>query len=916
MSLATFATTVAQRRTAAVAALIIIGVVSIGAPFASLRGDPVPAFMPINVTMIAIIDLVTAFLFFRQCIASRLRSVVFFGSAYLWTGTIVIAYLVTFPDGNGTTYALGAGPQSAIWLWVCWKIGFVALILASVVEEIRSRGERASEASISRILAWLPPALVIAVLTLAWFAIAHADRLPPLIVDRAYTPLFTAYLCPLITAGCAIAGGLLFLRTRGANVAHLWLMITCLAVAAEVLLTSLGSTRFSVGFYAARMESLVVASVVLFALLHESGRLASAVAAAERQARAIVASVADALLTIDEGGVILDANPAAMRLFGYERSAFAQHCIAEVIVDFSEHRRSQRGASAFEATGKHKSGDTFPLEVTVGDAGNAFDEAEVRSTIIIARDITARKRAESAIATARDQAIETARLKAQFLATMSHEIRTPINAVIGMTELLLATDLSGERRAFAETVRDSAESLLDVINDILDFSKIEAGKLELESIAFAPGDLLESAVDILAGNARAKSLSLLTLVEPDVPDAVLGDANRLRQVLLNLIGNAIKFTASGAVTVRVGIGRSMPGTSLRFSIADSGIGIGHDALAQLFEPFQQVDGSTSRRYGGSGLGLSISKKLVEMMGGTIAVESTIAAGSTFSFELPVEVIESQVGVTERRPALPGGFRALVVDANDETRAIVATYLEGWGAIVEVAPAEEVRVRSEAAFARGRSFDVILIDAASAQNVPIASLNVPAIPRILLAGIDDMKRARDAREPGYATFVRKPLRRAALFDALALALTGTPVEPQLGDHAGPGSTHDGVRILLAEDHPVNQKLALRQLEKLGYRADVVSNGREAVEAFCSQAYTLVLMDCQMPELDGFGAARAIRAREADTGGRIPIVAMTANALAGDREACLAAGMDDYLPKPVQMGALAAMIERFSIAASPR
>jgi len=238
MSLAPFATTVAQRRTAAVAALIIIGVVSIGAPFALLRGDPVPAFMPINVTTIAIIDLVTAFLFFRQCIASRLR----------------------FPDGNGTTYALGAGPQSAIWLWVCWKIGFVALILASVVEEIRSRGERASEASISRILAWHPAALEIAVLTLAWFAIAHADRLPPLIVDRAYTPFFTAYLCPLITAGCAIAGGLLFLRTRGANVAHLWLMITCLAVAAEVVLTSLGSTRFSVGFYAARMESLVAAS--------------------------------------------------------------------------------------------------------------------------------------------------------------------------------------------------------------------------------------------------------------------------------------------------------------------------------------------------------------------------------------------------------------------------------------------------------------------------------------------------------------------------------------------------------------------------------------------------------------------------------------------------------------------------------
>ncbi len=890
LSLATFATTVAQRRAAYGAAALIAAVVLGSLPFASLRGKPVPAFMAINVTMIAIIDFVTAFLLFRQGIAGALRPIAILGAAYLFTGTIVIAYLMAFPDSAGT-FSFGAGPQSAIWIWVAWKIGFIALILSAVRDEYRDPRRLLSRADLQQLFSWLPALIVGSVFLMAWYAIAHGDRLPPLIVERAYTPLFLQVLCPLIALGCAVCAGLLLARSRGSNVAHLWLTITCVAVAAEVLMTGLGATRYSVGFYAARVESLVAASVVLFALLQQSGRLADAIAAAERQARAIVENVADALLTVDASGRITDVNPAACKLFESERNAFAR--IDEVIVDFAFVRRSQRGASSFEAVGRTTSGRSFPLEVTVGGAGDPIDTTEGPSTIIIARDITARKRAESAIAVARDQAIETSRLKAQFLATMSHEIRTPINGVIGMTELLLGTELAGERRSFAETVRDSAESLLEVINNILDFSKIEAGKFELESIAFSPGDTLEASAEILAPNAQAKGIGLLTFVDPSVPSAVIGDSNRLRQVLLNLVGNAIKFTEAGNVTLR--LTRDSAPRRLRFSVSDSGIGISTTMRDALFEPFRQGDGSAKRRYGGSGLGLSISQKLIAMMGGSIEVDSTLGSGSHFWFTVPVEILD---GVSSDRPALPDGFAALVVDSNDTASAIVRAYIESWGGRVQTVAS----VQSAARVAQ--AFDVVLVDSAVGDFYALQG----AAPRIVLCA--DSETGRAALERGFASFVRKPLRRAPLFDAVALALTGAKQAPVLGDHAGPQDRHPGTVILLAEDHPVNQKLALRQLEKLGYVAHAVANGREAVEAVATGAYTLVLMDCQMPVLDGFGAARSIRTNERATGAHIPIVAMTANAFDSDRDACLAAGMDGYLSKPVQMSALAAEIERFT------
>ena len=553
---------------------------------------------------------------------------------------------------------------------------------------------------------------------------------------------------------------------------------------------------------------------------------------------------------------------------------------------------------------------------------DGFEAGVAERTAALTTEITERRRVEAELAAARDAALEAVRSKAQFLANMSHEIRTPMNGVVGMTTMLLDTTLSRDQREFAEIIRESGEVLLTLINDILDFSKIDAGKLTLETLDFELRETVESTLDLLAGRARAKEIALLGNVDPDVFPCLRGDAGRLRQVLLNLLTNAIKFTESGEVVLRVSHeAETINGARLRFEVRDTGIGITAEAQARLFQPFAQADGSTTRRYGGTGLGLAIARQLVEMMGGEMGVESAPGRGSRFWFTAHFE--KQSLPPSEPASFLTlAGRRVLVVDANATNRLILRHQLEA-AAMRPIAAQggnEAVSALAAAGDRRGPiEFAVIDLQLPDMDALALAKRIRAAMPSTHIVGLSslgDQWTETELRDAGFADYLVKPVRQSRLHACLAALLhgQGASAESAVAPAAmlPVSSRRDGhprrtVRVLIAEDNAVNQKVALRQLESIGWSADAVADGAEAVEALRRIPYDVVLMDCQMPNLDGYEATRRIRREFADR--PVHIIALTAHALQGDRDRCLSAGMDDYLTKPVRLHELRAALDRW-------
>ena len=582
-------------------------------------------------------------------------------------------------------------------------------------------------------------------------------------------------------------------------------------------------------------------------------------------------------------------------------------------------------ATSFEVRMRHASGE---YRVIAWNAANHLHDVSVKGYVLNGGDVTDARQAAADLVAARDAALIASKTKSEFVSMMSHEIRTPMNGVIGLTELLLETELDIEQEELASGVKVSAERLLVIINDILDFSKIEAGKLEIEETPIDGHDVVDDVGRILASMAHGKGLELLVDVQPEVPSSLLGDGTRIQQILLNFGSNAVKFTADGEVMMRIKVlHENTERVALRFEVSDTGLGIAPEDQDRLFSAFTQADSSTTRKYGGTGLGLTICRQLVELMGGRLGLESTPGEGSTFWFELSLRrTHDAPVDRKKGDTRTLSGQRALIVDDNATNRRILRQQLRSWGVeAVEAADGFEALEIAGTAAQDGRAFDLGVIDlnmpGMDGMELARALKADPATAStmlFLLSSSGNRLESGASHLTGFAASLTKPVRSSELFDCLITSLNSglQTDEPKKALPEGPEAETTPAptvagKILLVEDNKVNQMVGSKVLESLGYTYEIANNGLEAVNAFQSGFYDAVLMDCQMPEMDGYEATGAIRRLEEETDAvrRLPIIAMTAAAMEGDREACLASGMDDFITKPVRLEIVATVLARW-------
>jgi two-component system, sensor histidine kinase and response regulator len=634
-----------------------------------------------------------------------------------------------------------------------------------------------------------------------------------------------------------------------------------------------------------------------------------------------------AIVALDVDYLVRMCNPGFEKLFDYHQQDIIGLPVAGLVATNDlragvETNQDQilSGKSIHMVTTRSRRNGTL-VDVELSAVPLVVDE-KITGTLILYQDITLRKEAEAALTRAKEAAEAASRAKSEFLANMSHEIRTPMNGIIGMTELALDTELSDEQREYLALVKTSADSLLTLLNDILDLSKIEAGKLDMETIDFEFRQSLGETMKALGYRAHQKGLELAWRVGPGVPDHLLGDMNRLRQVLMNLVGNAVKFTSQGEVVVEVETeSQEKESVLLHFRVRDTGIGIPKEKQIIIFDAFTQVDSSATRKYGGTGLGLAITARLVALMGGRIWVESEVGRGSMFHFTIRLGIADSaDQPLPVADPAVLADASALVVDDNQTNQIILVEMLRAWGMCVETADgAASALAALDGKLCNGRMFSVIVSDvrmphmdgfdfSAMVRKHPLYS----RIPIVLLSSSPQQGDGARSRGLGIAAYLSKPVQPPELFDAIARALSqNARKEPRPSETAPVAArVKRGMKVLLAEDNSVNRKLATRLLEKHGNTVIATENGREALDVLDRESVDLILMDVQMPVMDGLEAIRAIRAKEKLAGGHLPIIALTARAMKGDREGCLEAGADDYLIKPIRTQEFIAALDRFS------